>query len=370
PKLDIRSSLVPREVMISLKLDRLELEEEIQRYQFMRVISSAKNVHLVYQERPDKERSRFIEELVWEEEKKRNARMDFPVERAAFAVQINPQLRSVPKTPALLDFLGSFRFSATSINTYLKNPYEFYASYCLGLKENEDLLDEPDGRQIGNFIHELLKEAFTPLLKKPFVMDEEASQRLNKLFEKKFEAEFTRSMRSDAFLLKAVIAHRLKVFMDKEQDRAPLVSQILHIEQAFESAIPLSGRAVRCYSVVDRVDLLKDGTVCLIDYKTGGNDRLPKKDFDASGGLSRELIFKDVSSFQMPLYYYFLSMAYPQARIQTQLYHLREARLEAFPKAPVAAHEEFLKPYLKALDFLITEIMDPQKPFIDDDLAI
>jgi len=42
PNLNIYEPLIPREVMISLNLDRLELEEEIQRYQFMRLISSAK----------------------------------------------------------------------------------------------------------------------------------------------------------------------------------------------------------------------------------------------------------------------------------------------------------------------------------------
>jgi inactivated superfamily I helicase len=109
PKLDIHASLVPREVMMSLKLDRLELEEEIQRYQFMRIISSAKNVHLVYQEREDKERSRFIEELAWEEDKKVGRHAGLPVERAGFAVTIGAARREVPKTPAMLAFRRDFR---------------------------------------------------------------------------------------------------------------------------------------------------------------------------------------------------------------------------------------------------------------------
>ena len=70
PHVNLYEPLIPREVMISLNLDRLEQEEEIQRYQFMRLISSAKTVHLVYQESRDKERSRFVEELIWDAEKK------------------------------------------------------------------------------------------------------------------------------------------------------------------------------------------------------------------------------------------------------------------------------------------------------------
>src|ERR1035437_6122012 len=62
PSLNIYEPLIPREVMIKLNLDRLELEEEIQRYGFMRLISAAENTHLIYQQNSDRIRSRFIEE--------------------------------------------------------------------------------------------------------------------------------------------------------------------------------------------------------------------------------------------------------------------------------------------------------------------
>lgn len=368
PKLEIRSSLVPREVMMSLKLDRLELEEEIQRYQFMRIISSAKNVHLVYQERADQERSRFIEELVWEAEKKAGRPTFFPVERAGFAVKIEPPHRAVEKTPAMLEFLRGFRYSASSINMYLKNPYEFFTNYVLGLKETEDLLDEPDGRQIGTFLHELLKDAFAPLVHKPFTITDEVEKRLLKLYAEKFSVTFARTMRSDAFLLKAVIDHRLKVFLEKERESAVDVEEIIYLEEPFESAIPLCVGPVRFHSVVDRVDRLKDGTILLIDYKTGGGDQLPKRDFSAEEELSRERIFEEVRSFQVPLYYFLLSRKFPDARIRAELYNLREAKRDSFPKDATASHQELLRPFLKALDFVVSEILDPAKPFVDDDL--
>jgi len=54
--------------MLSLGLGRLEKEEEIQRYQFNRLISGARNVHLIYEENQEKEKSRFIEELWWKKQ--------------------------------------------------------------------------------------------------------------------------------------------------------------------------------------------------------------------------------------------------------------------------------------------------------------
>ena len=41
PRLTVYEPLIPREVMLSLGLNSLEREEEIQRYHFMRLISSA-----------------------------------------------------------------------------------------------------------------------------------------------------------------------------------------------------------------------------------------------------------------------------------------------------------------------------------------
>ncbi|MCM8823642.1 MAG: hypothetical protein NC822_03095, partial [Candidatus Omnitrophica bacterium] len=69
PKLKVYEPLVPREVMVSLGLNRLEKEEEIQRYHFMRLVSSAKNVYLVYEENSQKEKSRFIEQILWEKQR-------------------------------------------------------------------------------------------------------------------------------------------------------------------------------------------------------------------------------------------------------------------------------------------------------------
>ena len=101
---------------MSLDLNRVELEEEIQRYQFMRLISSAKNVHLVYKESRDKERSRFVEELVWEEEKKKKQVGSLSAVRPRFAVDIANEEKVVYKTPAMIDMLRQHTYSASSIN--------------------------------------------------------------------------------------------------------------------------------------------------------------------------------------------------------------------------------------------------------------
>lgn len=97
PRLSANEPLVPRPVMISLGLDRLEEEEGIQRYQFMRLINSAKNVHLIYNDSPDKPRSRFIEELVWEEEKTSKCMNTELVPRAVFKCEVMRKVGSIQR---------------------------------------------------------------------------------------------------------------------------------------------------------------------------------------------------------------------------------------------------------------------------------
>jgi len=346
PNLNIYEPLIPREVMIKMNLDRLELEEEIQRYQFMRLISCAKNVHLIYQERPDKERSRFIEEMVWEQERKAGKTEAVEIVRPAFKVALKEFRREVPKTPQVLEHLKGMAFSATCVNTYLRNPYEFYQNYVLGLREKEDLLEDPESRHIGTFAHDLLEEAFKPLIGKKPAIDPAFRKRFARMFEERFHHTFGKGMRSDAFLIKAVLDNRLNRFLDLEAQRVEEdVEELLFIERKFDDVIPLSCGDMRFHYRVDRVDRLKDGTILIIDYKTGGTD---------------------ARSIQMPLYLYYLDKQYPDKPVNAALYHLRTMSMEKFITSKTTMpRPELIKGFLSTLDLVMTEIFNPEIPFID-----
>lgn len=369
PHLNIHEPLIPREVMISLGLDRLELEEEIQRYQFMRLISAAKNVHLVYQESKDKERSRFIEELIWEEEKKAGKIDVVPHQRAGFHVQAGLAVKSVQKTPAMIEALKQHRFSASSVNTYLRNPMDFYYNYVLGLREQEDLLDEPEARHVGTFVHELLEETFRPFLNKQPQIDTKFRDAFFSRFDERFEERFGKSMRGDAFLLKKVVHERLSRFLENEAENPyRRVRSILHLESRFEEVIPLSCGPVRFAYIVDRVDELADGTVMIIDYKTGSVDVMPQAyDKVETLELSRESIRDTIQSFQIPLYFHYLHKQFAGRPINAALYNLRTMTVSRYvDKKMEADYERLNKAFLRALDFIMTEIFNPQIDFIED----
>jgi len=373
PSLNIYEPLIPREVMIKLNLDRLELEEEIQRYGFMRLISAAQQVHLIYQQNNDRSRSRYLEELIWEQEERLQTIGAVPIIRGAFEVSVEKKKRSIPKTQAMIEFLKSFRFSASSLNTYLQNPYTFYCRYVLGLKMSDDLLEDPESRHIGIFIHDLLQDAFKRFIGKKPVLDDHFRKYFQKIYESRFAAVFGKAGRSDSFLMETVLKTRLERFINEESLRCDKeVKQVLYVERKFDDVISLGTHQVHLTYRLDRVDEMINGTILILDYKTGSIDPMPK-DIPAMEDLplSREFIRDHVKSFQMPLYVYYLRKQFPGRDVNSVLYHLRTMSMDKFLSASqVRDVDQLLERYFKALDFIIAEIYNLEIPFIEDAVDI
>jgi len=364
PSLNIYEPLIPREVMIKLNLDRLELEEEIQRYGFMRLISAAQDVHLIYQQNNDRTRSRFLEELIWEQEQRSERIGSVGMERGFFEVSVEKKQRVIPKTEAMVQYLKNFKFSASSLNTYLQNPYLFYCRYVLGLKVVDDLLDDPEGRHIGVFIHDLLQEAFGNFIGKKPVLDAHFHHYFQKIYESRFEAVFGKAGRRDTFLMETVLRTRLERFLNHEALRCERdVKQVLYIERKFEETIRLRENEVHLTYRFDRVDEMMDGSIVVLDYKTGSIDQKPKAIIETEDlVMTREYIRDNVKSFQMPLYINYLRSQFPGREISSMMYYLKTMSEEHFSgKTDI---------YLKALDVIVAEIYNLEIPFIDDPVEI
>ncbi|MBF0387084.1 MAG: PD-(D/E)XK nuclease family protein [Candidatus Omnitrophica bacterium] len=369
PRVEARSALIPREVMIQLGIDRLELEEEIQRYQFMRVISSAENVHIIYQQNKEKEPSRFLEELIWEQQVREGALRAFPTKRAVFQAGVSAVKRVAPKTPKIMEFLKTFTFSASSVNAYVKNPYEFYSRYVLGLREQEDLLDEPDAAIIGNFLHKFLEEAYRPLEGSRLVLADDFELRFWSLFERHFQAEFSQRMRSDDFLVKRVMEHKLKAFLAFEKDRLAGDVRLLAVERDYPGELELASGRFLFKTRVDRVEELAGGQLLVLDYKTGSSDKMPARPLVLSSAPDRAEIFNKVHSFQLPLYMHFVAQALPGRAVNAGLYLLRNAEIRPFFTERFTDADNILAPYWRALDVIMSEIMSGDIPFEDNDLS-
>lgn len=369
PKLRIYEPLIPREVTIALGLDRLEKEEEIQRYQFMRLISAADKVHLIYQESKDKEKSRFVEDLIWQQQKRTRSLEAVPIPKASFAIKVLPKKVKIRKSPEMIAALAAHTYSASSIDTYVECPLRFYYRYVLGLQERVEFAIDPDASMIGSFIHELLEEAYKTFVGAKPVIDAKFRKYFDKLFEKKFDAEFSTRMKSDSFMLKKIMQVRLERFLDAEAARE--IASLLGLESEIDDTMPLAGRTLKFKGRVDRIDELCDGNLLVIDYKTGSDDPKPASiERIQTLTLSREAIKNTVKSFQLPLYIYFVGKLYPGRPLNAGLYYLRTAEIKQLIKPKdfnADSAQRIVDTFTVPLDYIVEEIFDPEIPFTADD---
>lgn len=367
PRLHACEPLIPRQVMVSLGLNRMEEEEEIQRYHFMRLLAHAEEVHLIYDDRRDKERSRFIEELVWERQKTTGKLQAAPVIRAGFRAEVVQKRGQAAKDGKVAEFLERFIYSPTSLDAYLACPLSFYFAYVLGLGERDDLLDEPKGSDVGTFIHNLLRDCFAPFRGKRPQIDSRFREEFFREMERRFADSLARRMRSDSFMLEYVMRFRLGQFLDGEATRG--VSELLLLEERLTAEIPAGKRRIRLACRVDRIDRMDDGSLLIIDYKTGANDLQPRgRAILELDELSRETIRDTVRSFQLPLYYRLVRDRYADAQVRAALYNLRTNRPIEFPAEREAEScGDIMRKCMEALTFIIEEILSPDVPFRADE---
>lgn len=154
------------------------------------------------------------------------------------------------------------RFSVTEIETLRRDPYAIYAKRILRLRPLEPLIRDPAAAERGTLFHDILA-AFTQSGPSPAA--QEALEALRRIARDRFDEE---ELPPD---IEAVWWPRLLAFLPNflewERGREPQIAAS-HAEIAAApveigpTGVTLSGRA-------DRIDVLRDGTATIIDYKTG-----------------------------------------------------------------------------------------------------
>ncbi|MCH7590957.1 PD-(D/E)XK nuclease family protein, partial [PVC group bacterium] len=176
-------------------------------------------------------------------------------------------------------------------------------------------------------------------------------------------------MKSDSFLLKAVIDERLEQFIEHERTSPERqVEKILYLEHRFSNTIALPVGDIKFLYVIDRIDQMKTGEIMIIDYKTGRADLIPKKLGEiATMALSREALQELVKSFQIPLYFHYLHEQYPDNEINAALYSLKTMKLHKFiDEKTIFDRAKIDAIFLNALNAIMKEILNPDVDFIED----
>ena len=282
-----RSPLLPDSLRAVLGLPDTRHRDEVAAYTFHRLLAGATDVFLYWQEGVDpsalfdgkKQRSRFIEALIWREEQRQGllCRPGVPPLRAASPqlVPPRPERREVERTPAMdhrMRALLARPLFATTVDAYLSCPLRFYFEHLCRLRPADEVNEDDDPAAVGAVLHTALKRFYDPFAGQHVARSQLDADELIALFTAEAEASglMTALPPESAAMLMVAGPERLRRYLNNQ----PESTHILHLEQRFEAPLTVHGITIPLAGVLDRVDVRDAGAVVL-DYKTGRLKTVP-----------------------------------------------------------------------------------------------
>jgi len=324
-------------------------------FYFTELTAGKKEIFLTYLNEPGQDvRSRFID-LVAEDRGLPTDETQVFLDRAA--VSVPP--RSGEKDEHLLDLLDQKirrdGLSPSALKDYRLCPYRFYLRYLAGIREPDEIVEEPDARAWGQAIHLALERFYREDYPRGFTERERDRARL--VLGDKLEACLREVLCAEphpvAFLDLPLYKRRLDAFLDNElgRFRAGFRVDPKKLEKWIYFHVSVAGRRIRLRGSIDRVDYLGDKPY-IIDYKTGAKPRA--KDY---------LIGEDFLEFQLPFYALCLTEG-DYEKVAGLGFYIIGREVEVIDIGADADLLNYLKEFeSRILKPVIAEILDPAQKF-------
>jgi ATP-dependent helicase/nuclease subunit B len=374
-------SLLPVGVRQALGLPtNRDMERRIEHYLDV-LIRGANKVHIFFVESKDRERSRYVERLLWESRKRDpGRRAETPVATVRYEVALQTETPPVvAKCSDVVESLLRFRYSATALDTYLGCSLRFYYRYVLGLKEREDLDEEIEAKDIGNIVHKILEDEFAPFVGRRLRGADLKTAELEAIVERRFKEAFGDDLTGRAYLMMLQTKGHLVDYLEKcqieilralEAENQPVRLLALELAQTIEhSGFTLAGR-------FDRLETRGD-QLFILDYKTSADALKYGIRWNKLALEDRTSWKTAVGSLQMPLYTMILAKTHEKSseEIQGRFVMLGRTRIhpgiESSPydaksgRDPVTPElrRERIETMERLIDGLLQEIVNPAVPF-------
>jgi len=343
--------------------------EEIMFYTFDTLIRGAKESHLFYVENDEKEKSRFVERFLWERQKREGKRDDKSYVRTIqyFVNLRDKNPRPIKKSGEMIKFLKEYPFSATSLNTYLYCPLQFYYEYVLGLREREVVSEELEKEEIGSFVHLVLYDYFKGKAGSVLTGKEMNLKEFEKVIRKNFDEQYGKDPGGEIYLLRNQVERHLKDFIKNYQ--VPKTEEFQTKILSLEQRIDLVKDSFKLGARLDRIEKRGDRTV-IIDYKTSANKNYLTINFNKLDLKNRDSWSEAIGTLQLPFYlltYSTLTGEKPE-NIDCMFLLLGRARIDSDIEVPLFKNEaEFKENFgnlTQVIFSLLREIVNPDQPFL------
>ncbi|WP_346667802.1 PD-(D/E)XK nuclease family protein [uncultured Desulfovibrio sp.] len=346
----VQDPLLPDSLRLELGLPDARRRERAAAHTLFRLCAGASKVTFSWQEGISrsalfdarKSRSRFVEQLIWQEERRRGRLLvpgEAPLHTPASAARPSAaQPEEIVHSPALREVMRRFldgRISPTALDAYLGCPKRFVWHYLCRLREAEEVNEGDDHALVGKVVHRVLEQLYRPHIGKTvcaqdFRQADLAALLVQALADLGGEDALPPESR---IMLELSVPYRLRKYLDEQPE-----TTIIGLEEPLETRLSLwEGRGFAFWGQADRIDR-REGALHLVDYKTGrvrGADTLlwNEEDFwrelddfrraaeageaDADDALPLLAVVRErLHSLQLPCYVALLAGLRPEERVE------------------------------------------------------
>ena len=271
-------------------------------YYFETLVKGSGEVHLFFVENERKEKSRFVERLLWERQKRDGAASTKGyVKSFGYELDLkNKEPEAVPKTASMAAFLRERPYDATSLDVYLRCPLQFYYRYVLDLAKKENVSPDIERVDIGRLVHRVLLAYFETRVGRTLTEADIDVKEMGAVVARLCNAAYgPGDLIGSAYLLRRQVTRRMEAFLHSYQ-AAVLKAEPVTI-LGLEERISATTEGYRLKGVIDRIETRGDMT-CIIDYKISANARRLAIDFDNLDPDDRATWSGAIGSIQLPFY--------------------------------------------------------------------
>jgi hypothetical protein len=372
PKGATDTSFIPYNLRKAFGLTTMEHKDSIFAYYFFRLLQRAEHISLVYNTATEGlnrgEMSRFMLQL----------KMESGLRIQHFNLTSGIELASarslrIEKDKNIQEFLhktynrqqnkDALSLSPTALNCLMDCSLKFYFQYIAYLKKPDEITEDIDGAMLGNFFHHSAEYIYTTILlrKARKAHDQKTilqavhdhvvntmlkAEHLRGIIEASdiepwlkgvhsLEAVVDLFFRMDFFKLSAedpapiyngeqlvrrnLVVQFLKTLLKRDLDRVPF--ELIGMEQNVSGLIDVETGITTCVAGnIDRLDK-KDGILRILDYKTGGSQKVPKE----MNALFQPASERANHIFQVMTYAEIIEQTQPDLPIQPELLYINRA---------------------------------------------
>ncbi len=223
-----------------------------------------------------------------------------------------------------------YKMSVTKFNDYLQCPFRFYLKHLLEMERQDDTKMELDALDFGNLCHaaleilgaEKLRGVTSQEVLKKYLLDN-----LNRVLNEQFGTNWPPAL----YFQKEALTRRLEAAARQQAELHRQGWRIIHTESRKKYLAALELEGIRITGRIDRIDRHADGSLRVLDYKTGEKTLWPQKALwrtpspEVTKEYARVMINnreKAWADLQLPLYIMMARHNFDQPQVEAGYFNL------------------------------------------------